>query len=330
MPPVKIAIAGSVATDHLMTYPGRFTDSLVVGSLDTVSLSFLVDDLVVRRGGCAANICFGLGSVGIEPLLVAAVGSDWSDYEAWLERHRVNTRAVRVSTELHTARFLCTTDQDLNQIASFYSGAMREARDIEIGAVAEQFGGLDLVLIGPDDPDAMLRHTDACRSLGIPFAADPSQQLARMDGDQIRLLIDGAAYFFTNEYERALTSQKTGWSDDEVLSRVGVRITTHGARGATIERNGNTPVQVGVPKEKAKVDPTGVGDAFRSGFLAGLAWDLDDERCGQLGAMLATYVIETQGTQEYRINRDDFLERFEITYGKLAAVEISEYLRCLY
>jgi adenosine kinase len=241
---VKIAIAGSVATDHLMTYPGRFTDSLVVGSLDTVSLSFLVDDLIVRRGGCAANICFGLGRIGIEALLVAAVGSDWSDYEAWLERHRVNTKAVKVSTERHTARFLCTTDRDLNQIASFYSGAMLEARDIEIGAVAEQFGGFDLVLIGPDDPDAMLRHTEACRVLGIPFAADPSQQMARMDGDQIRLLVDGAAYFFTNEYERALTTQKTGWSDDEVLSRVGVRITTHGARGAVIERNGNVPVSV--------------------------------------------------------------------------------------
>lgn len=327
---MKIAIAGSVATDHLMTYPGRFTDSLVVGSLDTISLSFLVDDLVVRRGGCAANICFGLGSVGLEPLLVAAVGSDWSDYQAWLERHRVNTAAVKVSTERHTARFLCTTDQDLNQIASFYSGAMCEARDIEIGAVAQQFGGLDLVLIGPDDPDAMLHHTDACRSLGIAFAADPSQQMARMDGDQIRLLIDGAAYFFTNEYERALTTQKTGWTDEEVLARVGVRITTHGARGAVIERNGNRPVSVGVPKEKAKVDPTGVGDAFRSGFLAGLAWGLSDERCGQLGAMLATYVIETQGTQEYRINAEEFLGRFKIAYGTTAAVEVAEHLICIY
>ena len=330
MPPVKIAIAGSVATDHLMTYPGRFTDSLVVGSLDTISLSFLVDDLVVRRGGCAANICFGLGSVGLEPLLVAAVGSDWNDYRAWLERHRVNTQAVKVSTERHTARFLCTTDQDLNQIASFYSGAMCEARDIEIGAVAQQVGGIDLVLIGPDDPDAMLRHTDACRSLGIPFAADPSQQMARMDGDQIRLLIDGAAYLFTNEYERALTTQKTGWTDEEVLARVGVRITTHGARGAVIERNGNEAVSVGVPKEKAKVDPTGVGDAFRSGFLAGLAWGLSDERCGQLGAMLATYVIETQGTQEYRISAEEFLERFEIAYGKAASAEIAEHLICIY
>jgi adenosine kinase len=327
---MKIAIAGSVATDHLMTYPGRFTDSLVVGSLDTISLSFLVDDLVVRRGGCAANICFGLGSVGLEPVLVAAVGSDWSDYRAWLERHRVNIGAVKVSTERHTARFLCTTDQDLNQIASFYSGAMCEARDIEIGAVAQQFGGLDLVLIGPDDPEAMLRHTDACRSLGIPFAADPSQQMARMEGDQIRRLIDGATYLFTNEYERALTTQKTGWTDEEVLARVGVRITTHGARGAVIERNGNRAVSVGVPKEKAKVDPTGVGDAFRSGFLAGLAWGLNDERCGQLGAMLATYVIETQGTQEYRINAEEFLERFAITYGTAGSVEIAEHLICIY
>jgi len=313
-----------------MTYPGRFTESLVVGSLDTVSLSFLVDDLVVRRGGVAANICFGLGSLGVEPLLVAAVGIDWADYEAWLARHRVNTKAVRVSAERHTARFLCTTDQDLNQIASFYPGAMSEARDIEMGVVAEQFGGLDLVLIGPDDPDAMLRHTDACRALGIPFAADPSQQLARMDGAQIRLLIDGASYLFTNEYERALTSQKTGWSDEEVLSRVAVRITTHGARGAVVERDGSTTVTVGVPQEKAKVDPTGVGDAFRAGFLAGLAWRLSDERCAQLGAMLATYVIETQGTQEYRVNEVEFLDRFASAYGDQAVSEIADHLECIY
>ena len=154
--------------------------------------------------------------------------------------------------------------------------------------------------------------------------------MARMDGDQIRLLVDGAAYFFTNEYERALTTQKTGWSDDEVLSRVGVRITTHGARGALIERNGNAPVSVGVPQEKARVDPTGVGDAFRAGFLAGLAWEMSDERCGQLGAMLATYVIETQGTQEYRINREEFLKRFSAAYGEESSSEIAAHINCIY
>jgi adenosine kinase len=221
---VKIAVAGSVATDHLMTFPGRFRDSFVEGSLDSISLSFLVDGLVVRRGGCAANIAFGLGALGLEPILVAAVGIDFADYNSWLTRHNVNTEHVLTSQEAHTARFLCTTDVELNQIASFYPGAMSEARMIELGVVHAAAGGLDMVIITPDDPDAMLNHTAAARSLGIPFAADPSQQMARMDGEQIKRLIDGAEYLFTNEYEKALTEQKTGWSSEEVLERVKVAL----------------------------------------------------------------------------------------------------------
>ena len=219
---MRIAVTGSIATDHLMTFPGRFTDSLVADQLDKVSLSFLVDELDVRRGGVAANIAFGMACLGLHPVLVGAVGQDFDDYRSWLERHGVDTASRSHVSELkHTARFVCTTDADHNQIASFYSGAMCEARDIELGPVADRVGGLDLVLIGANDPDAMIRHTDECRQRGIPFAADPSQQLARMDGDEIRLLVDGAAYLFTNEYEAALTERKTGWSADEILERVG-------------------------------------------------------------------------------------------------------------
>ena len=202
---MRIAVTGSIATDHLMTYPGRFSDSLVEGSLDKVSLSFLVEDLDIRRGGVAANICFGMAVLGLHPALVGAVGEDFTDYRSWLERHGVDTASVHVSEYLHTARFLCTTDEAHNQIASFYPGAMSEARGIELAPVADRLGGLDLVVVGPNDPEAMLRHTDECRSRGYRFAADPSQQLARMKPDEIRSLVDGATYLFTNEYEAALT-----------------------------------------------------------------------------------------------------------------------------
>ena len=323
---MKIAVAGSVATDHLMTFPGRFRDSFVEGSLDNVSLSFLVDGLVVRRGGCAANIAFGLGVLGLEPVLVAAVGIDFADYNSWLTRHNVNTEHVFTSQEQHTARFLCTTDLELNQIASFYPGAMSEARMIELGVVHAAVGGLDMVIITPDDPDAMLNHTAAARSLGIPFAADPSQQMARMDGEQIKRLIDGAEYLFTNEYEKALTEQKTGWTSDEVLERVKVRITTHGSKGCTIERRGHPTLSVPVAKENSKIDPTGVGDAFRSGFLAALAWGLNDERCAQVGAMIATYVLEHQGTQEYRFTDQEFILRLRDSFGEAVANEIAPHL----
>jgi adenosine kinase len=189
---VRIAVTGSIATDHLMSFTGRFADSLVVEQLQRISLSFLVQDLQIRRGGIGANIAFGLARLGGRPLLVGAVGEDFVDYRSWLERHGVDCAGIHVSPVHHTARFICTTDDDQAQIASFYAGAMSEARLIELGPLA---GGapFDLVVISPNDPAAMLRHTQECRDRGYPFAADPSQQLAWADGPMIRRLIDGAA-----------------------------------------------------------------------------------------------------------------------------------------
>jgi adenosine kinase len=324
---MKIGVAGSVGLDHLMTFSGKFTDSLVAGSLEKVSLSFLVDSLDVRRGGCAANIAYGMGVLGLNPILIAAVGKDWADYEAWLSRHGVDTSHALVSTTLHTAHFVVTTDQDLNQIASFFPGAMSEARNIELSPIMEKTGRLDMMVISPADPEAMLRHSDVCRQLGIAFAADPSQQMARMSGDEIKLLIEGASYLFLNEYELALAMQKTGWSDKEILERVKYRVVTLGSKGAKVESAAGEFVQVSCPQEKSKTDPTGVGDSFRSGFIAGLAWGVSHERCAQLGALIATYVIETLGTQEYRFTNSQFVERFAEAYGQSAADEIAVHLK---
>ncbi|HVE27829.1 MAG TPA: PfkB family carbohydrate kinase, partial [Sporichthya sp.] len=209
---MKIAVTGSIATDHLMTFEGRFADSLVADQLAKISVSFLVEDLEVRRGGVAANIAFGMGCLGLKPVLVGAVGEDFEPYRSWLERHHVDTDSVHVSELKHTARFVCTTDRDQAQIASFYAGAMSEAREIELHPIAQRLGGLDLVLIGANDPVAMARHTAECREAGIPFAADPSQQVAWLSGDDIRNLLEGATYLFTNEYEASVVAQKTGWS----------------------------------------------------------------------------------------------------------------------
>jgi len=324
---MKIGVAGSVGLDHLMTFPGKFTDSLVAGSLEKVSLSFLVDGLEVRRGGCAANIVYGMGVLGLNPVLIAAVGKDWADYDAWLLRHGVDTSHVLISTTQFTAHFMVTTDTELNQIASFFPGAMSEARNIELGPIMDKTGRFDIVVISPDDPEAMLRHSEVCRSQGIAFAADPSQQMARMSGEEIRQLITGAKYLFLNEYELALAMQKTGWTDEEILNLVEYRVVTLGSEGAKVESKNGEFVQVGVPKEKAKIDPTGVGDSFRSGFIAGLAWGLSHERCAQLGSMIATYVIETTGTQEYRFTAAEFVARFAEAYGDSAASEIAAQLK---
>lgn len=324
---MKIGVAGSVGLDHLMTFPGKFTDSLVAGSLEKVSLSFLVDGLEVRRGGCAANIVYGMGVLGLNPVLIAAVGKDWADYDAWLSRHGVDTSHVLISTTQFTAHFMVTTDTELNQIASFFPGAMSEARNIELAPIMAKTGRFDIVVISPDDPEAMLRHSEICRQEGIAFAADPSQQMARMSGEEIRQLITGAKYLFLNEYELALAMQKTGWTDAEILNLVEYRVVTLGSEGAKVESKNGEFVQVGVPQEKAKVDPTGVGDSFRSGFIAGLAWGLNHERCAQLGSMIATYVIETTGTQEYRFTAAEFVERFAEAYGEIAASEIAAQLK---
>jgi adenosine kinase len=319
---VRIAVAGSIATDHLMTFPGRFSDQLMPEQLHTVSLSFLVDTLDIRRGGVAPNISYGMGLLGLRPVLVGAAGADFAEYRAWLQRHNVDTDSVHISETRHTARFMCTTDQDHNQIASFYTGAMAEARNIELKPVADRVGGLDLVLIGADDPQAMVRHTQECRSRGYAFAADPSQQLARLEGDDIREIVDGAAYLFTNEYEAALIETKTGWSAAEILERVATRVTTLGSKGVRIERKGEPAITVACAPELRKADPTGVGDGFRAGFLAGLAWELGLERAAQIGCMLATLVIETVGTQEYELRTGHFLERFAAAYGEPAATEV--------
>ncbi|WP_433325636.1 carbohydrate kinase family protein [Spirillospora sp. CA-294931] len=325
---MRIAVTGSIATDHLMSFPGKFTDQLMPDQLDRVSLSFLVDELKIRRGGIAANICFAMGSLGKASFLVGSVGDDFADYRSWLERHHVDTGSVRVSQLHHTARFLCTTDQDQNQIATFYAGAMSEAREIELQPVADRVGGLDLVVVSPNDPEAMLRHTDECRTRGIPFAADPSQQLARMDGADVRRLIDGAAYLFTNEYERALCEEKTGWSGEEILDRVGIRLTTLGAKGVAIDRKGEEGVHVPAAPVTEVADPTGVGDAFRGGFLTATAWGLPLERAAQVGNVIAAYGLEAAGPQEYTLGKRAFLDRLATVYGSESAAEVDSHLTC--
>ncbi len=323
---MRIAVTGSIATDHLMRFPGRFAEQLLADQLHSVSLSFLVDELVIRRGGVAANIAFGLGRLGLHPILVGAVGEDFGDYRSWLDRHGVDTTAVRVSEIAHTARFICTTDEDLNQIASFYPGAMSEAAEIELGPIADRFGALDIVIISPNSPDAMVRHSQECRERGYAFAADPSQQLALLDGPQIRELVDGAAYLFCNKYEKALLASKSGWSDAEILAKAGVRVTTHGKDGVVIEAPESDPIRVPVVPARATPDPTGVGDAFRAGFFAGLSWELPLERSAQVGCLLATLTLETLGPQEYTVEPSDMLKRITEAYGADAAAQIAEHL----
>ncbi|WP_024803684.1 carbohydrate kinase family protein [Nocardia sp. BMG51109] len=322
---MTIAVSASIASDNLMHFPGKFSESLLADQLEHISVSFLVDDLTIRRGGVAGNIVYAMGQLGRNPLLLGAVGQDFGEYRELLERNGVDCSAVLVSDKAHTARFICNTDDEMAQIAAFYPGAMSEARDISIAEVART-RELELVLIGANDPEAMLRHTRECRELGIPFAADPSQQLALLDGNQALELIDGAAYLFTNEYELGLLLQKTGVTLEEIGQKVGIRVTTLGAKGVQIVDRDGTEVNVEVVPERAKVDPTGIGDAFRAGFLTGHQAGLGLERAAQLGSLIAVHVLETDGPQEWELKHDEALERLRTAYGPQAADDIAPLL----
>jgi adenosine kinase len=323
---VTIAVTGSIATDHLMRFPGRFSEQLLADHLQKVSLSFLVDDLVIHRGGVAGNMAFAMGVLGGSPTLVGAVGKDFDDYRNWLTLHGVDCDSVAVSDSAYTARFVCTTDEDMAQIASFYPGAMSEARDIKLADVVSRTGPPELVIVGANDPDAMFLHTEECRTLGLAFAADPSQQLARLSGEEIRKLIDGAAYLFTNDYEWDLLLQKSGWSEAEVMSQIQLRVTTLGEKGVDIVGRDGTFVHVDVVPETHKDDPTGVGDAFRAGFLTGRSAGLSLERSAQLASMVATLVLEAPGPQEWTWDRDEAVTRLTDAYGADAGAEIASAL----
>ncbi|HTX96593.1 MAG TPA: carbohydrate kinase family protein [Mycobacterium sp.] len=323
---MTIAVTGSIATDNLMRFPGRFSEQLLADHLQKVSLSFLVDDLVIHRGGVAGNIAFAIGVLGGDVALVGAAGDDFDDYRQWLQSHSVNCDNVLISETAHTARFTCTTDIDMAQIASFYPGAMSEARNIKLADVVASIGEPDLVIIGANDPDAMVAHTEECRKLGLPFAADPSQQLPRLSGDEIDKLVAGAAYLFTNDYEWELLLNKTGWSEADVQRKVGLRVTTLGPKGVDIVEPDGTTTHVGVVPETSQTDPTGVGDAFRAGFLTGSSAGLSLERSAQLGSLVAVLVLESTGTQNWDWNRETAVTRLAGAYGDDAASEIAAVL----
>jgi adenosine kinase len=323
---VTIAVTGSIATDNLMRFPGRFSEQLLADHLQKVSLSFLVDDLVIHRGGVAGNIAFAIGVLGGDVALVGAAGDDFADYREWLVAHNVNCDNVLISETAHTARFTCTTDVDMAQIASFYPGAMSEARNIKLADVVSAIGTPELVIIGANDPEAMLVHTEECRKLGLPFAADPSQQLARLSGDEIRKLTDGAKYLFTNDYEWDLMLSKTGWTEADVMAQVDLRVTTLGPKGVDVVEPDGTSIHVEVVPETSQTDPTGVGDAFRAGFLTGRSAGLSLERSAQLGSLVAVLVLESTGTQEWAWDHELATTRLAGAYGEDAAAEIAAVL----
>ncbi|GAA1027956.1 carbohydrate kinase family protein [Virgisporangium ochraceum] len=320
---MSVAVTGSIAVDHLMRFPGRFAEQLVPEVLDKVSLSFLADELKVRDGGVAANIAFGMAQLGLRPALVGAVGHDFAGYRDRLEAYGVDCAWVHTSQARHTARFVCTTDVDMCQIATFYAGAMAESVDIDLTRLLATTAPA-LVIIGADTPAAMLRHARACRRYPVTVAADPSQQLARMSAMEIVEFVDGADYLLANEYEQALLESKTGLRTADVLDRVGYLVTTLGANGVRIRRGDGSDVHVPAVPTSAALDPTGVGDGFRAGFFSALRWGLSLTDAARVGCLLAVEVLEAPGPQEYAVGRRAFHTRLADAYGGDVAGRVAE------
>ncbi len=303
---MKIVVTGSIAYDYLMSFPGKFTEHVLPEHLNRISLSFLVDSMDKRRGGCAPNIAYTLALLGERPLLMATAGEDFGDYRAWLETAGVDTAHVKQVAGKFTASFFCSTDQENNQIASFYTGAMAHAGELSFRDVH----GCELAIVSPNDPLAMVQYAEECRTLGIPYIFDPGQQCARMSGDELAVGVTGAAVVICNDYEYELLKQKTGLDDASILAQADVLIVTKGEHGSSIVTRDHEWTVAAVPP-RSIVDPTGVGDAFRAGLMKGLALGLPCQEAAQIGSLAATYVLEHLGGQSHSYSRDEFMDRFE-------------------
>jgi adenosine kinase len=312
---MRLVVTGSIAFDYLMSFPGKFTQHLLPEHMHRVSLSFLVDTMDKRRGGCAPNIAYTLALLGEKPLLMATAGQDFGDYRAWLDAAGIDTSHVRVVDGKFTASFFCSTDEANNQIASFYTGAMANAGELSFRTIPG-LAGDGLVIISPNDPGAMVQYADECSALGVRYIWDPGQQCARMDGLQLADGVNGAFMVIVNDYEFELLRQKTGMNEDDIVKAVEVLVITRGEHGSTILSKG-TRVDVPAVTPERIEDPTGVGDAFRGGFMKGLAIGASYETCARMGSVAATYALEHLGGTSHAYTMAEFTARYEKHFGAL-------------
>ncbi len=309
---MSIVVTGSVAFDYLMTFPGRFREQILPEHLDKLSVSFLVDSKQSFRGGCGPNIAYSLALLGNRPKLLAAAGRDFKEYRDWLEDQGVDTSLMGVFEDEFTATFTVLTDLDHNQIASFHTGAMARAKELSLHDLDR--AQIDLVIISPNDPQAMRQYAAECRELDIPFVYDPSQQLARMDGTELLESLQGARVLTVNEYEFEMVKAKSGLSEAEILDRVDTVIVTLGADGShALRRDGDIKVGAATPVEV--LEPTGVGDAFRAGLMTGMVRGYSWEVSCKLGSLAAVYVIEQNGTMSHRYSLPEFAARYRENFG---------------
>jgi adenosine kinase len=308
---MSVIVTGSIATDYIMKYPGRFLEH-ILPETGKISVSFLVEEKQMSRGGIGPNIAYTMALLGERPRLMGTVGQDFGEYRTWLEAQGVDTSLVIAYPGEFTATFTVITDTNQNQIAGFHAGAMSRGRELTYRGL--NLSEIDYTIISPHDPEGMLRNCAECRELGIKFIFDPSQQLARLDGEQVLAGLQGAFGLTVNDYELELVKSKTGLDETGILAQVELLVVTRGADGASlISKDRRVDVPIVPPKTIA--DPTGVGDAFRGGLLVGLVRGYPWEVTGRIGALAATYCLEQVGTMNHRYTLSEFAARYRENFG---------------
>ena len=310
---MKTSVTGSIAYDYLMSFPGSFTQQILPEHAHKISLSFLVDTMDKRRGGCGPNIAYTIALLGGHPSLMGTAGQDFPEFAEWLEARGVDTSLVKLVEGKYTASFFCNTDLHNNQISSFYTGAMAHAGELSFAGVKD----VALAIISPNDPQAMVDYAAQCRELSIGYIFDPGWQVARADGEWLRAGLIGSKIYIVNDYEIELTKQKTGMSEADMLKNVGAIIVTRGKDGSTIFVPGQT-IEIPAVPESQRVDPVGAGDAYRGGLMHGLALEADWETCGRMGSVAATYCLENEGGMGHSYTWDQFKARYEAQFGPMS------------
>jgi adenosine kinase len=319
---MRVFVTGSIAYDYIMVFPGRFQDHILPDKMHVLSVSFLVDSLTRRRGGTGANIAYNLGLLGERPVLVGAVGDDFADYRSFLESIGVDCRAVKVVSGEHTASCFINTDLQDNQITAFYPGAMSHARTISLKEA--KVGRDDLVLIAPNDPGAMTRAVSECTELGVPYLYDPSMQLPRLSREDLEQGCRGARILAGNDYEFGMLAEKLGTTEAELQRTVPITVMTRGEAGSVITV-GEERYEIPAAKCTKVVDPTGAGDAFRSGFVLGYKRKLPWPVVGRLASLTGVYAVEQHGPQQHAYTLQEFAARYRENFGKSS--EIDEIVR---
>jgi adenosine kinase len=319
---MTIIVTGSVAFDYLMSFPGHFREHILPDQIGQISVSFLVDSMRKERGGVAPNIAYSLALLGERPTVMATVGQDFGEYGTWLEGVGVDTSAIVEVPGQFTSSFFGNTDLDNNQIASFYVGAMSQADTLSFYDL--DYPAIQLAVISPNAPAAMVKYAAECQVLSVPYIYDPSQQIIRLSAQELLAGMNGARLLIVNEYEFGMIRNKTGLGDADLLAMAEATIVTRGEAGSTVYAGGQV-YSIPVAPTIRLVEPTGVGDAYRAGVIKGMLRGYPWEVTGRIGALAAVYVLEQAGTQNHHYTPEAFAARYRQVFGD--ATELDDLVR---